>query len=529
MRAALYARYSSDLQNERSAEDQLVALRIVAAAKGLSIAREYADHGISGATLSNRPGAVSLLDGASRGQFDVVLTEALDRLSRDQEDIAHLFKRLNFHGVALETLSAGRVTSLHIGLEGTMNQMFLEELAKKTRRGLLAKVREGKSGGGLCYGYRIAEKGVFAIDDAQARVVLEIFGQYASGASARAIAASLNARAETGPRGGEWTAATINGDRRAQDGVLHNELYVGVRVFNRRRFRKHPETGRRSSVLNPQSEWIRMPAPELRILPDNLWRAVQARKNAMSELPRHMARRPTRLLSGLIYCGCCGSRMTIQGERYACTTRRERGTCPNGQYASAAIVEARVLEATREHLLTPDRLAKAAREYQEARQQEIAEASRDRVQIEAELGELERRIDRAADSYERGVFEVDELEKRVKPLKARRDELRGRLASLEQPPAYRIHPKAAEHYTALVESLASALEGEDALEAREAFRSLLEKVVLTPLEGRGQFALEVVGKLTALLGETNRAGVVSTVGAGTGFFGNTSSLVNYAA
>ena len=153
-RVAFYARYSSDLQNERSADDQLAALRIVAAARGLIEGPEcvFADEAISGASLVNRPGVQALLSAAAEGRFDVVMAEALDRLSRDQEGTAHLFKRLSYAGVALETLSEGRISELHVGLTGTMNQLFLVELGKKTRRGTAARVKAGFSGGGRCAG-----------------------------------------------------------------------------------------------------------------------------------------------------------------------------------------------------------------------------------------------------------------------------------------------------------------------------------------------------------------------------------------
>lgn len=93
--------------------------------------------------------------------------------------------------------------------------------------------------------------------------------------------------------------SAVYGDWRAKDGILCQELYVGVRVFNRRKFRKHPDTGRRSSVLNPESEWIREPAPKLRIIiDDQLWAAAQARQEALTEQPAEQARRPRRLQRG---------------------------------------------------------------------------------------------------------------------------------------------------------------------------------------------------------------------------------------
>ena len=80
------------------------------------------------------------------------MAEALDRLSRDQEDVAALYKQLSFSGIKLITLAEGEINELHVGLKGTMNALFLKDLAQKTRRGLEGRVRQGKSGGGLCYG-----------------------------------------------------------------------------------------------------------------------------------------------------------------------------------------------------------------------------------------------------------------------------------------------------------------------------------------------------------------------------------------
>jgi DNA invertase Pin-like site-specific DNA recombinase len=78
----------------------------------------------------------------------VVVAEALDRLSRDQEDVAALYKRLSFAGVRIVTIAEDEVTDLHVGLKGTMNALYLKDLAQKTRRGLEGRIRQGKSAGG---------------------------------------------------------------------------------------------------------------------------------------------------------------------------------------------------------------------------------------------------------------------------------------------------------------------------------------------------------------------------------------------
>jgi len=104
-----------------------------------------------------------------------------------------------------------------------MNELFLHDLVVKTRRGLTARVKAGYSGGGRCYGYGydIVGKGELQPNLHQAGVIHSIFARYADKESPRAIAHSLNAAGEPGPRGGTWTPSTIHGDRRTGDGILH--------------------------------------------------------------------------------------------------------------------------------------------------------------------------------------------------------------------------------------------------------------------------------------------------------------------
>lgn len=71
---------------------------------------------------------------AQQGDFNILLAEALDRISRDQADVATLFKHLKFAGVIIVTLAEGEITELHVGLKGTMNALFLKDLAMKTHR-----------------------------------------------------------------------------------------------------------------------------------------------------------------------------------------------------------------------------------------------------------------------------------------------------------------------------------------------------------------------------------------------------------
>ena len=215
MRAVIYARYSSDQQREASIEDQTRLCKERIAKEGWTLVQVYRNSAMSGATTL-RPGYQAMLEGAREAGFDIVVAEALDRLSRDQEDVAALFKRLQFAGIKLVTLGEGEIGALHIGLKGTMNALFLKDLADKVRRGLRGRIEDGKSGGGNSYGYDVVRtldargepvRGERKINPTEAAIVREIFSRYAAGASPRKIAMDLNARRVTAPRGGAWSRA----------------------------------------------------------------------------------------------------------------------------------------------------------------------------------------------------------------------------------------------------------------------------------------------------------------------------------
>lgn len=327
MKVALYARYSSDNQRDASIADQLRVCRTHAEKQGWSIVEEYTDHAISGASLM-RPGIQALIADAQRGRFQIVLAEAMDRLSRDQEDIAGVFKRMNYAGVRLVTLSEGEVSHLHVGLKGTMNALFLKDLAEKTHRGLRGRVELSKSGGGNAYGYDVVRKldasgepirGDRTINPQEADVVRRIFRDFAAGLGPRTIAFRLNDEGISAPGSGAWGFSTITGNRARGTGILNNEMYVGRLVWNRQRFIKDPDTGKRQARLNPDSEWVIQEVPELRIVDQELWDAVKARQASVSasrdtrdtSSPDHFRekRRPRYLFSGLSKCGCCGGRL----------------------------------------------------------------------------------------------------------------------------------------------------------------------------------------------------------------------------
>jgi site-specific DNA recombinase len=523
MRAVIYARYSSDLQREASIEDQVRVCRQRIEREGWQLAATYSDAASSGASPL-RPGYQKLLEDARNNQFDIVVAEALDRLSRDQEDVAGLYKQVTFAGIRLFTLAEGDISELHVGLKGTMNALFLKDLAAKTRRGLEGRVRLGRSGGGLCYGYDVVAEvgadgkavgGARRINEAAAEIVRRILREFTAGRSPRAIAAGLNTDRIPGPGGHPWGDTTIRGHALRGTGILHNELYVGRLIWNRQRYVKDPRTGKRLARINPASEWLITEVPELRIVDSGLWQQTQARLGSIRQSPRvakaratefWLHRRARHLLTGLVCCGGCGGPVSPAGKDYlACGTARRQGTCTNKRSIRRAALESMILEGLKHRLMAPELVKEFIAEFHR-------EVNRQRSDQEIEQALRRREFDKVARKLD-GLINAIADGLRTPGLKSKLEELESRKAELEAqvraapPPLPRLHPNLAELYRQKVANLQEALSTPNTQsEALEILRGLIEKVVLRPLESG--FEVELIGEIAAMidLGTNKKAG-----------------------
>src|SRR5260370_34679799 len=133
MRAVIYARFYSELQRAESIEDQVEVCRRQIERQGWTVAKIYSDRAQSGASRF-RPQYQQMMADAEQKKFDVLVCEALDRLGRKLADIADLHDRLSFCGIKIHTVATGPVTQLHIGMLGTMAQLYLADLREKVWR-----------------------------------------------------------------------------------------------------------------------------------------------------------------------------------------------------------------------------------------------------------------------------------------------------------------------------------------------------------------------------------------------------------
>ena len=387
-RCAIYARYSTDKQSPMSIEDQVRKCREHAASHGWEVLQNhvYSDGAMSGSSSEDRPGLCALRDAVSSPErpFDVLLVDDTSRLSRHQASAMLLFERFKFLGVRVVAVGQGIDSSSEqaevlMAVHGLIDSQYVKELAKKTHRGLEGNVLRGFHAGGRCFGYRnvrTADGVRLEVNDGEAATVRRIFEMSANGYSLKAITKVLNAeqlsppRARAGRLRATWCPTAIRE-------MLRRELYIGRMVWNRSKFVKKPGSRKRIRRERPQSEWSVSERPELRILPDELWRAVQDRlawtgaaygrrgkgRNLIGRGVHH-------LLSGFLKCAECGSNLTIvvgagkgRQARYGCPHNSIRGACSNNLREREDWIAERLLSDLQSNVLRPEAVDFAVEEF----------------------------------------------------------------------------------------------------------------------------------------------------------------------
>lgn len=493
MRTAAYARYSSDQQSASSLEDQLRNCRSYCTRHGWPAPVEFTDAAMSGARI-DRPGYQRLLAEASR--FDVILVDDLSRLSRDSIESAQSVKRLSFAGIRLIGVSDGVDTGrkshkAEVGLRGLMSELYLDDLRDKTHRGLTGRALAGASAGGLPYGYRVTDVGQRAVDDAQAAIVRRVFAAYLAGESPRAIAAALNRDRIPSARGSTWAMTAIHGDLRRGIGMLVNPIYAGRPVWNRSRWVKHPESGRRVRQERPQSEWIEQHHPELAIVDAATWHAVQARLRGCS-VPTGNAGRPMRhLLSGLLRCGACGGPMVvIDAYNYGCSIARHRGTCSSPIRVSRTDVEHALLAGVRDQLLSDAAFAR----FQKTLRAELKRATPDPAIAQRALHNAELELANIMAAIRAGII-TPSTKAELLRAEAAVDAARANAGPQNTIEPDRIVPRARDAWRRIVATLADS--SRNLPQARAALESIIGKATIR--NENGDLFAEIAGSQIALV------------------------------
>ncbi len=446
MVAAIYGRKSTEqngvVDEARSVTRQIEHARAYAAKKGWTVADEhvYSDDGISGALFgAQRPGLARLLNALRpRPSFDILIMSEESRLGREQIETAYTLKLITDAGVRVFFYLEDRERTLDNAMDKVMlsltnfaSEMERERARQRTRDAMIRKARAGHVTGNRTYGYdndvvsspegqrlHVARK----INLDEAAIIRRIYELCASGLGLTRIAKKLNAESVLPPRNHRsgWAPTAIRE-------ILRRPLYRGEIVWGKAE--KTTRGGARAIRRRPESEWLRIEAPELRIVPAELARAAEERmastRSVFARVPNgRLVGHPSRLdlvsqylLAGLAYCTECGGALIAQTrdfkkERrhvYGCSYHQKRGqqVCGNGVQIAHAILDREVIASLSKAF--DARMIEEAIERGLARLRQRREDDLDRrPALERELAAIERQIGHLGAAIKRGRA-TDEL------------------------------------------------------------------------------------------------------------------------
>jgi site-specific DNA recombinase len=508
--AALYARFSTDHQRQTSVEDQLRLGRERAARDSWPVVSEFSDSATSGTVaVEARAGSQALMTAARRGEFDVLIVEALDRFSRDTVDQERMIRRLEHTGLRVIGIADGydsavKGRELMRQIRGAVNEEQVRVTGAKVHRGLAGQISRGFHAGGVSFGYRSVVAGVDAhgvpighrleVEPETARWVKWIFEEFAAGASITTIVHGLNRQGISGPRGGTWARSALYGSPKKGSGVLNNEVYVGRYIWNRSTWRKDPDTGKWARLDRPRDEWVIEDRPELRIVPQAIWEQVRLRMDNPRGQGgmRGKGAQPRTLFGGLLTCGLCGGPMVaVSSTRYGCVARKERGpdVCA-GVLAPRDPTDTRLVSLVKDELLSPAAIAEFHQELARLMAAQARQAAGDPAAAKARLAELAKEIGNLTDAIAT-IGLSPALQERLRKAEQDRERLTAQ-ANARKPAAGAI-PAALAHYRALILRLQTALQ-KDAAKARPDLQALLGTIRMVPGTAKGEIYAEIEGQ-----------------------------------
>ena len=545
MRAAIYARYSSDKQSDASIDDQIRNCTHYAERFGMRVASQFDDKALSG-TSKNREGLDAMLAAGMRGEFDVLLVDDLSRMSRTRTETMQIIERFKFRGIRIVGVSDGydsaaKGEKIQSTMRGLMNELYLDDLREKTHRGMTGQAMKGYSAGGRTYGYKrvpiedpirrdpngrpeiIAVEREVNPDEAQ--WVLKIFEWFAAGDSPRVIADKLNRLGVPSTRGSTWAASAIYGDYNDSTGLLNNQLYIGRYIWNRSEWRKDPDTGKRKRTKREAKEWVFTEMPQLRIIPPELWDAVQARlldihqrsvkiRETMNN-PNSRSHGGKYLFSGLLHCGCCGANYTVYSTTsYGCSTNLNRGdvACANRLRVPRKILEGCLLDIIRKDLLSEESietfLGDINAEILQGQGKSSPEVDAQKQKLEA----AERQIANIMKAISAGIITATTKET-LQQAEAEQGQAKRELQAHTQATeaVTTVLPNMAERYRAMVGSLGQTL-STDVGRAREHLKALMGPIRLLPTAGgllQAELRHNAEGLITVALGDALKARMVA--------------------
>lgn len=430
MRAALYARYSSDNQREESIFAQIRAGREYCKRKKYTIVREYKDEAFTART-DNRPDFQKMMRDAKTGLFDVIIFHKIDRNARDEYDYYRYKSQLKKLGISIEYVTQ----NIDDSPEGSMMESMLVGMAAYYSRNLSVEVKKGMrenayqakhNGGTPPLGYEVKD-GKYIINESEAAIVRFIFEKRASGSGYINIINELNLKGFKTKRGSQFGKNSLHD-------LLKNKKYIGVYSFGRV---AGGHTDKRNSHKTDEN-MIEIPDAIPAIISKELWNKVQQQMIESKRSPGSHTAKEEYLLSGLIYCGECGakmvgSRVTSRGNKYVyyrCDRQQRQNSCGNSRIKKED-VEKEVLAFIEKEYLDPDKISELTAEINKAIASKLEEYETNNTHLLKEKENLTKRISNLLNALEEGES-IDLIRERLTENKRKLSEIESQLLVISQ-------------------------------------------------------------------------------------------------
>jgi len=477
--AAAYYRMSTDRQ-EASIPAQREAVEKYAAANGYEITAEYLDEGISGDATEKRHQFKRMVADAERREFEAILCWDQDRFGRfDSIEAGRWIYPLRQAGVHLATVAQGQIDwhdfagRMMFGIQTEAKHQFLVDLSRNVTRGMRRLAEQGKWSGKPPIGYVLRDKQLEAGAAADVALVRNLFRQYAAGVSLRSLAAALNGAKQLSPFGKLWSANGIAS-------ILKNRAYVGDFIWNRECKSKYKR--KRAGTVNQEGDWIVFERHHAPLIERELFERVQKQLRQRRTCTTPKPNGGGFVLSGIIYCGHCGSRMTgnkgTTGERYSCKGHNLHGPgfCEQNRLLQTVLLDA-ILGAVERQYFNPAMLERLATECR--RQLKAKGTKPEADKMRKEMATIDAKLDKA----KRRLVEVDadlvgDVSAQIRQLRSRRDVLAATLKAAGASSGKQADDVEAKVQAALVwfGKLKAAAKRSDPQALREFIREAFEKV-----------------------------------------------------
>jgi site-specific DNA recombinase len=374
--AAIYARKSTEQtgvsDEEKSVARQIEHAKLYAAKKGWTVpeALIFVDDGISGAEFVKRPGFIRLMTALKpRPSFQVLIMSEESRLGRESIETSYALKQIMDAGVRVFFYLEDRERTLDNAMDKVMlslanfsSEMEREKAKQRTYDAMLRKAKAGHVTGGKVFGYDnrevLSAEGhrlhvLRVVNPKEAELVRQIFDMSAGGLGITRIAKQLNAEGIPAPRQSPrgWAPSAVRE-------ILYRPLYKGEIVWNQHE--KIVRGGTKKRRQREEKDWIRIEAPDLRIIAPDVWESVQTRLAKVKGTGRSAFRDQDSkyLLTGMARCAHCGGPMTIVGQDYhrrkgrfyGCSYYKTRGSsiCKNSLLVEQEFLDQIVLKSLHE-------------------------------------------------------------------------------------------------------------------------------------------------------------------------------------